>query len=159
MSRAPLALVATLAGAALALAGGRGPAQQPADGPARAAVLEVLKKQQDDWNRGDVAAFLEGYWKSPELTFSGSSGTTRGWDGLLERYRKTYPDRAAMGQLEFAGLEFRPLGDQAMLVLGKWHLARPMGPVGGVFSLVWQRFPGGWRIVHDHTSAVPISEK
>jgi beta-aspartyl-peptidase (threonine type) len=39
-------------------------------------------------------------------------------------------------------------------VLGHWHLARANGDVGGVFSLVWQRFPEGWRIIHDHTSAV-----
>jgi beta-aspartyl-peptidase (threonine type) len=26
--------------------------------------------------------------------------------------------------------------------------------LGGVFSLVWQRFPEGWKIIHDHTSAV-----
>jgi ketosteroid isomerase-like protein len=23
-----------------------------------------------------------------------------------------------------------------------------------VFTLVWQRFPDGWKIIHDHTSAV-----
>jgi len=27
--------------------------------------------------------------------------------------------------------------------------------LGGVFTLVWQRFPEGWKIVHDHTSVVP----
>jgi len=40
-------------------------------------------------------------------------------------------------------------------VLGHWHLKRDSGDVGGVFSLVWQRFPEGWKIVHDHTSLTP----
>ena len=31
---------------------------------------------------------------------------------------------------------------------------REKDDVGGVFTLVWQRFPDGWKIVHDHTSAV-----
>jgi len=101
-----------------------------------------------------VDAFLEGYWHSPELTFSGSGGIARGWDGVLARYKKNYPDRAAMGQLDFSDLEFHFLGNDAALVLGHWHLARGQGDVGGVFSLVWQRFPEGWRIIHDHTSAV-----
>ena len=120
----------------------------------RAAITVVLSAQQAAWNRGDVDAFLVGYWHSPELTFSGSSGVSRGWDGVLARYKKNYPDREAMGQLEFSELEFRFLGPDAALVLGRWHLKRDKGDIGGVFSLVWQRFPEGWKIVHDHTSAV-----
>ncbi len=120
----------------------------------RAAITKILEAQQNNWNRGNVDAFLEGYWHSPDLTFSGSSGITRGWDGVLARYKKNYPDRATMGQLDFSGLEFRFPGKDAALVLGHWHLTRAQGDIGGVFSLVWQRFPEGWRIIHDHTSAV-----
>jgi ketosteroid isomerase-like protein len=120
----------------------------------REAIIGVLKAQQSAWNRGDVDAFLGGYWHSPELTFSGSSGVSRGWDGVLARYKKNYPDRAAMGQLDFSELEFRFLGPDAALVLGRWHLKREKDELGGVFSLVWQRFPDGWKIIHDHTSAV-----
>src|SRR6266403_2189163 len=66
------------------------------------AINDVLSAQQSAWNRGDVDAFLVGYWRSPELTFSGSSGVSRGWDGVLARYKKSYPNHAAMGQLEFS---------------------------------------------------------
>jgi uncharacterized protein (TIGR02246 family) len=120
----------------------------------REAIRVVLSTQQTAWNRGDVDAFLVGYWHSPELTFSGSSGVSRGWDGVMARYKKNYPDRAAMGQLDFSELEYRFLGPDAALVLGRWHLKREKDELGGVFSLVWQRFPDGWKIVHDHTSAV-----
>jgi beta-aspartyl-peptidase (threonine type) len=120
----------------------------------RAAITKILATQQSNWNQGNVDAFLEGYWRSPDLTFSGSGGIARGWDGVLARYKKNYPDRAAMGQLDFSGLEFHFLGNDAALVLGHWHLARAHGDIGGVFSLVWQRFPEGWRIIHDHTSMV-----
>ena len=124
----------------------------------RAAINAVLKGQQTAWNRGDVDAFLVGYWQSPELTFSGTSGVSRGWDGVLARYKKNYPNREAMGELNFSDLEFRFLGPDAALVLGKWHLKREMGDVGGVFSLVWQKFPEGWKIIHDHTSTVAFPE-
>lgn len=120
----------------------------------RAAINVVLKAQQGAWNRGDVDAFLKGYWESPELTFSGSNGVSRGYDGVLARYKKNYPDRGAMGELNFSDLEFRFLGADAALVLGQWHLKRDMGDIGGVFTLVWQKFPEGWKIIHDHTSAV-----
>ena len=120
----------------------------------RRAIQAVLSAQQAAWNRGDVDSFLVGYWHSPELTFSGSSGVTRGWDGVMARYKKTYPDKAAMGQLDFSESEFRFLGPDAALVLGRWHLKREKDELGGVFSLVWQRFPDGWKIIHDHTSVV-----
>jgi uncharacterized protein (TIGR02246 family) len=119
----------------------------------RDAIRAVLLAQQEAWNHGDVEAFLNGYWHSPDLTFSGTSGISRGWDGVLARYKKNYPDRTAMGQLDFSDLEFHFLGPDAALVLGHWHLKREKDDLGGVFSLVWQRFPEGWRIIHDHTSA------
>jgi uncharacterized protein (TIGR02246 family) len=121
----------------------------------RAAIETVLTTQQRAWNDGNVDAFLDGYWRSEELTFSGGHGVSKGWNGVRERYEKSYPDRTTMGKLDFSGLEFRGLGPDAALVLGRWHLAREKGDVGGVFSLVFQRFPEGWKIIHDHTSVVP----
>ncbi len=120
-----------------------------------AAITKALHDQQAAWNRGDVEAFMEGYWRSPELSFSGSGGITRGFDGVRERYKTRYADRAAMGHLDFSELEFRFLGPNAAMVLGHWHLKREIGDVGGVFTLVWQKFPEGWKIIHDHTSLVP----
>jgi len=141
---------------ALSLIGQRRLIGKPAEGRDgdRQAISAVLNAQQTAWNRGDVDAFLVGYWHSPDLTFSGSSGVARGWDGVLARYKKNYPDRAAMGQLDFSDLEFRFLGPDAALVLGRWHLKRETDDLGGVFTLVWQRLPEGWKIIHDHTSAV-----
>src|SRR5579859_7333245 len=99
----------------------------------RAAITAVLNAQQAAWNRGDVDAFLVGYWHSPDLTFSGSSGVSRGWDGVMARYKKNYPDRAAMGHLDFSELEFRFLGPDAALVLGRWHLKRDKGDIAASF--------------------------
>jgi uncharacterized protein (TIGR02246 family) len=151
-----LATLGILGLAVFSSAGHQGAGAGPSDerNSDRAAIQEVLRGQQAAWNRGDVDAFLIGYWHSPELTFSGSSGVARGWDGVLARYKKNYPDQAAMGQLDFSGLEFRFLGPDAALVLGRWRLNREKGDIVGVFSLVWQRFPDGWKIIHDHTSAV-----
>jgi ketosteroid isomerase-like protein len=145
-------LATLLAGGLAAASRNAPPAQNQVD---RAAITGVLTTQQDAWNRGDVDAFLLGYWRSPELTFSGTGGIARGWDGVLARYKEHYPDHGSMGKLDFSGLEFRFLGPDAALVLGHWHLERQKGDVGGVFSLVFERFPEGWRIIHDHTSEVP----
>ena len=121
---------------------------------AKEALHDLLAEQVAAWNRGDVAGFMRGYWKSEETTFSGSSGVSRGWQALLDRYRKNYSTPAIMGHLEFSDLEITELGSGAALILGRWHLERESGPIGGVFTLVARRFPEGWRIIHDHTSEV-----
>lgn len=118
----------------------------------RLAITKVFTEQTVAWNRGDIDAFLQGYWHSPELTFMGSSGVARGYDGVRARYQKNYPDRATMGTLDLSDLEIHFVGQDAALVLGRWHLQRAKGDIGGVASLVVQRFPEGWRIIHDHTS-------
>jgi ketosteroid isomerase-like protein len=144
-------LTASAIGGSLILAARQ--SSPPTDSGTTQAIQEVLSTQEAAWNRGDIPAFLEGYWHSPELTFSGSDGIARGYDGVSARYKRSYPDRAAMGQLTFSELEIRPLAPDAALVLGHWHLKRDSGDVGGVFTLIFRRFPVGWRIVHDHTSA------
>ena len=71
----------------------------------RVAIMEVLAEQQSAWNKGDVSTFMRGYWNSPELTFAGSGGIARGWESVLARYKREYPDEAAMGQLNFSNLK------------------------------------------------------
>jgi ketosteroid isomerase-like protein len=127
-----------------------------ADGDSdRTAILAVLTLQQRDWNRGDNRGFMAGYWNSPEVTFAGSQAFTRGWQPVLERYQRRYADRAAMGTLDFSELEVRKLGPATALVLGRWRLERQAGDVGGIFTLVFQKFPEGWKIIHDHTTQSP----
>jgi ketosteroid isomerase-like protein len=123
-------------------------------GQSSAEITQVLFEQQTAWNSGDIPAFMKGYWNSPELSFSGSNGVSRGWESVFAGYKRNYPDQATMGHLDFTDLEVRILGPAAALVLGKWHLKRDAGDIGGVFSLVFQRLPEGWKIIHDHTSQV-----
>jgi beta-aspartyl-peptidase (threonine type) len=115
-------------------------------------VHAILTQQADSWNRGDIGAFMEHYWKSDDLTFSSGGQTTRGWQSTKENYQRRYPTREKMGRLTFSQLEITPLGESAALVLGRWQLARDESPVGGNFSLVCRKIDGKWLIIHDHTS-------
>lgn len=132
---------------------GVGQANPAAQRRPEAAIRELLDRQVEAWNRGDVEAFMAGYWRSDETSFSGTNGVTRGWQGLLDRYKRNYPDRKTMGTLQFQKLEITPLCADAAMILGEWHLQREK-PVGGVFTLVARRFPEGWKIIHDHTDSV-----
>ncbi|KUG07871.1 L-asparaginase [Solirubrum puertoriconensis] len=116
-------------------------------------IRAVLSTQTAAWNRGDVAAFMQGYWQSDSLLFIGKNGPTRGWQRTLENYRRSYPDAAAMGQLSFSQLRVHPIGADAAHVVGHWQLARPTaGDVGGWFTLLFRKIEGKWVIVADHSS-------
>lgn len=121
------------------------------EGGAGSQIPAIIARQADAWNRGDIEAFMDAYWRSPNLSFSSGGTVVRGWQATLDRYRKRYPDRRTMGHLKFFDLELTSLGPDAALVLGHWRLEREE-PVGGVFTLVWRRIDGHWVIVHDHTS-------
>ena len=126
-------------------------------------VIEMLQASSASWNGGDLDGFLDDYWKSEELTFSGGSGVTRGWEDVRERYLRGYwAPEMERDSLRFEDLEVTALGDDHALALGRYVLFRPEegGSVTntGYFSLVLRRTEDGWKIIHDHTSATPSEE-
>jgi ketosteroid isomerase-like protein len=118
-------------------------------------VRSLLERQEADWNRGDLDAFMTGYWKSPKLVFQSGGERFDGWEAMRERYFRRYKaEGKAMGRLGFVGIEFEPLGPEAVLVRGGWRLSLPDGTTpGGLFTLIFRNFTDGWKIIHDHTSA------
>lgn len=116
-----------------------------------AEIMEVLEKQKEAWNRGDLKGYMAYYWNSEELTFQSGDRRIKGWNTLYERYSRSYPgDR--MGRLDFSDLEIKMLGENHALVLGRWQVEWATEKKGGVFTLIIRKFPEGWRIIHDHTS-------
>lgn len=108
----------------------------------------MLDAQVAAWNRGDIDAFMEGYWKSDDLVFKSGEAEQRGWRATIDRYKRTYDTREKMGTLSFSDLRIEP--DHT--VTGRWHLTRAAGDIGGGFTLQFRRFPEGWRIVRDETT-------
>lgn len=139
-----LGLVAACAGAP------RGGGDPSAD------IRQVLETQAEAWNRGDLEAFMDGYWRSPDLVFTSGGNVQRGWQTTLDRYRASYGNSPeTMGRLTFSDLEIHPLADGAAWALGRWQLDHDGETMGGVFSLVFRKVDGRWLIVHDHTSLSP----
>src|SRR5579864_5043567 len=123
------------------------------------AIKSVLAQQVAAWNRGDIPAFMDGYWKSDDLEFVNAAGIFQGWQDVLKRYQHSYPDRAAMGHLTFSGLEIRVLCPDTGFVVGHFRLEREKdGQTDhpqGVFTLIFRKFPAGWKIINDHTTEFP----
>lgn len=150
------------------------PSTKTRDQDPRVAIPAVMAMQEKAWNRGDLQAFMSGYLRSDDITYTAGGVVVRGWQTLTDRYQARYgSDRSTMGTLRFENLVITPLGDHHALCVGQWFLvppdpsvkpssappatmsdppARPR-PMDGVFSLVWVRTKDGWRIIHDHSSA------
>jgi beta-aspartyl-peptidase (threonine type) len=117
-------------------------------------IRQVIVKQQDAWNRGDLEAFMAGYWNSPDLTFFSGARESKGWQAALDRYKKSYQGAGhEMGKLEFANLRIEMLGPEAAFVRGEFHLTMSDGKTPhGLFTLIFRKFPEGWKIIHDQSA-------
>jgi hypothetical protein len=127
-------------------------AQEDAD---FAQIRAALMQQEADWNKGDIPAFMEVYWKSENLQFIGANGVTKGWQQTLDNYKRRYPDRDAMGQLSFGIVSMEKLSKKSVFLVGTWDLKRKNDAPGGYFILIWKKIKGKWVITADHTSARP----
>jgi ketosteroid isomerase-like protein len=154
-------LLLSLAAACAAPAAPAAPAPVPATataprrgGPAdRAAITAVLDAQVGAWNRGDLAAYMEGYAKIDALVFTSGGKVRRGWQTTFDTYQARYgQDPTAMGKLVFQIDTIDAVGADGAVVLGTWILTDSPHDGRGIFSVVLERRPEGWRIVHDHTS-------
>ena len=120
-----------------------------------AEIQSVLTAQQDAWNRGNIDEFMNGYARSTSTVFVSEDEVRRGWETVRDRYRVKYSDRAKMGALNFSEIEVTMLSPDAAVVFGRWRLKHTNDEPHGRFTLIFNRLPEGWRIVHDHTSAAP----
>ncbi len=124
-----------------------------ADDADHEAVRQLLSQQVASWNRGDLKAFMETYWKSPDLTFYSGGEIQQGWESTYERFQRRYQaEGKRMGKLQFSDLAIDALSAERMLVRGRWRLEQNSSRHEGLFTLIVARTSAGWRIIHDHTS-------
>jgi len=115
-------------------------------------VQQVLDHQVEAWNRGDIPEFMKDYYKSPETVYTSGGEITKGFKNIEARYMENYGEN--LGTLHFDNLEITPLGSDAAVVLGFYHLKMNENSSDGVFTLIFKKTPEGIKIIHDHTSAI-----
>jgi len=114
-------------------------------------ITRILMQQKEDWNTFNIDAFMEGYWKSDELTFIGSSGITKGWQKTLDNYKKAYPDPETMGKLDFEVIQLDVIDEENAIMIGRYTLFREKDTPTGLFTLRWKKIKGNWKIMSDQT--------
>ena len=115
-------------------------------------IRNLLSHQTEAWNRGDLDGFMQTYWQSDSLMFVSKEGVTWGWQNTLDRYKKSYPGKEAMGQLSFEIVQIKKLSKEYFFVVGKWMLKRNAGDLSGHYNLLIKRINGEWKIITDHSS-------
>jgi ketosteroid isomerase-like protein len=129
------------------------PARAADTAAVQSAVRAVLDQQVKDWNAGDLANFMRGYERSDKTRFASGGNVTLGWQAVMDRYQRTYADKAAMGTLTFSEPDITVISADTALAFGRWRLQREKDEPSGLFTLLFRKTPEGWKIVHDHTSA------
>ena len=117
-------------------------------------ISAAMSQSAAAWNRGDLDGFLAVY-KDDQHTAFMAPQITYGLSDIKARYARTYfKDGKPKGQLTYDDLKFRTLGDDHVLMTGRWHLAEPETgkKSDGYYTLIWERTSAGWRIIHDHSS-------
>jgi ketosteroid isomerase-like protein len=117
-----------------------------------ASIRSIMADQVDAWNKGNIDAFMKGYWNNDSLAFIGKSGASYGYRQALANYKKNYRGPDQMGKLFFDLLRVKRLSADYYFVIGKWFLKRKAGDIGGIYTLLFHKINGQWRIVVDHTS-------
>ena len=117
-------------------------------------LRQILDDQTAAWNRGNLTDFMQGYWRSPYVTFFSGDMIIKGWESTLQRYSDKYQGAGKeMGKLSFTDENVQMLGSDAALVTARWHLEMSDGKkLEGLTTLLCRRLKEGWRIVHDHSS-------
>lgn len=118
-------------------------------------ILSVIQRQIEGWNNGKIETFMQGYAQSDSLRFASGGTVTYGWKTMLDRYKKSYSSREKMGVLRFTDMSIEMVSADAAIIFGRWILKRKEDEPQGLFTLLFRKTNGEWRIVHDHTSSSP----
>ena len=116
------------------------------------AIRKILNDQTVAWNAGNIEEFMKGYWNNDSLMFIGKSGVTYGYQNTLMNYKKNYSNSDQMGTLSFDLVKVQRLSRDYYFVVGKWHLKRNAGDIGGHYDLIFRKINGSWVIISDHSS-------
>jgi beta-aspartyl-peptidase (threonine type) len=149
-----------VAGLLAACRGSARPAPTPAPGVDRAALTEQIQAQLDrsaaDWNKGDLDGFMSDYAAESTTTYVDGRRARAGFDFIRGVYAPRFSSGARRDSLHFEELEVRPLSATLALVTARFILQRQNEiTASGPFTLVMERRPEGWKILHDHSSSDP----
>jgi ketosteroid isomerase-like protein len=123
----------------------------------RTAILNVIHKMEQAWNRGDFGGYMAGF-KNPDVIFVSGGKFQDGWQGTLDHYIRDYggsPEQR--GQLHFYNMKVDLLAPNAAMLIGQYRLIRGTRVTEGVNTRLFKKFHGHWLITMNHVSAYDLT--
>lgn len=114
-------------------------------------IQSILTSQKAAWNEKNIEGFMEDYWKSENFTFQSGNNRLHGWETLLNRYKQSYSGKN-WAELDFSDIQVKIIGKDYAFALGRYKLTSQDSSKEGLFTIILQRMPDGWKIIHDHSS-------
>ena len=150
----PLLLVAAITACR---PGGRSESgETPSSATVTSEITSQLDRSAGDWNRGDLDGFVSDYAAESATTFVDGRRARHGFDFIRQNYAPRFAPGARRDSLHFEEIEVRSLAPDLALVTARFVLMRDSSvTASGPFTLVMERRPVGWRILHDHSSSDP----
>jgi ketosteroid isomerase-like protein len=119
-------------------------------------IKAVMQKSANDWNRGDLNAFATCYKNAPDILIVGAT-VSRGYNSMVDVYRKGFGTKEKMGTLTFSKVEVQPLDARFATATGHFHLERTSaggGNADGFYLLVFEKTRQGWKIIRDDSTTL-----
>jgi len=119
-------------------------------------ITAQLERSALDWNRGDLDGFLSDYAPESTTTFIDGRRAQEGIGFIRGNYAPRFSPGARRDSLHFEEVKVRGLSPTLALVTARFILQRGSEiTASGPFTLVMERRPEGWKILHDHSSSDP----
>jgi micrococcal nuclease len=152
--RAQLAVLAVSASTTLGLAL---PARLAGQSDLRQEIAAQVARYVEAINSGDARRVADLYARSSGVTSAGDGEITRGWSEVLSLLGD-FLDALGSVTMTADSLAVTSVGSGGAVAVFKyrWIAARERDTTTyeGAMTLVYERTPLGWRIVHDHTSSL-----
>ena len=148
----PAAVVAKKHAAAPKHVASAAPAPPPPPPPFNAVdaqqIREFAEEQVTAWNHNDLPRFMETFAKSPDLKCELPGTVVRGWPQTFNYYRTNIAGSGSLGWTAYTDLHVDPVASGLGSLRGRWQWIDARGNARhGVFRMLVQRFPNGWRAV------------
>lgn len=123
------------------------------------AILALIERMEEAWNRGDFRGYMEGF-ANPDVIFVSRGEFQKDWQGTLDHYIRDYGESAdTRGKLHFFDIKIELLAPDAAQLISRYQLDRPKSAQDGINTRLMRKRAGKWVIALNHVSSREVPDR
>ncbi len=116
-------------------------------------VKQALDGQVDAWNKQELEKAMSYYWNSTEMLWISKAGIMKGYQPVLEEFKKDFADKSKMGVYSYDSLHIEKISGNSVYFVIRWKIVLDgQRKMGGISSQVWKKIDSTWVIAAEHAS-------